>query len=252
MSGEATIEEDKPLEEYDFFRRITEMPYVELIYLYGSRALGAHHARSDIDLAIACPKATDAQWQGIKRLIENAPILLKVDVVRLDKVAPGPYKETLHRQKRLIYARLPLADRLRKEYLNNAKDRDNQLTDLLKKLDTALSDWEADESKPSFPVMRLFNLAFDQLHRWLKRCLAIHGLRAHSPVSALRNAYAEGWIDDRLPWEQMALDMAATGPEHQEKNAPLVKPRLRAHLALMRDFQTRLREIMKPYYAQTH
>jgi predicted nucleotidyltransferase len=38
---------------------------VERIILFGSRARGDHHERSDIDLGIACPGASPEEWAAI-------------------------------------------------------------------------------------------------------------------------------------------------------------------------------------------
>ena len=50
--------------DYEFFEFLKQLPYVDEIWLYGSRARQDHLERSDIDLAIFCPKAILAE--GIK------------------------------------------------------------------------------------------------------------------------------------------------------------------------------------------
>ena len=46
---------EKKLQEYDFFQNLTKLPFVEQIWLYGSRARNTNAERSDIDLAIIAP-----------------------------------------------------------------------------------------------------------------------------------------------------------------------------------------------------
>lgn len=60
------------------------LSFVEKVYLYGSRAKNTHRDRSDIDIAVDCPTATDAQWLEVLDIIEDSPTLLKVDCIRLD------------------------------------------------------------------------------------------------------------------------------------------------------------------------
>ncbi len=60
------------------------VPAVERILLFGSRARGDHRERSDIDLAIACPGADAADWARIWLIVDDAPTLLAVDLVRLE------------------------------------------------------------------------------------------------------------------------------------------------------------------------
>lgn len=42
------------LTDYHFLQQIADLPFVDAIYLFGSRARGDHRERSDIDLAILC------------------------------------------------------------------------------------------------------------------------------------------------------------------------------------------------------
>lgn len=73
---------------YRFIDWIAARPFVDRIVLYGSRARGDHHERSDIDLAIECPRATPAEWFELLELVdEHADTLLAVDLVRLDDLA---------------------------------------------------------------------------------------------------------------------------------------------------------------------
>ena len=59
---------------------------VERIILFGSRARGDHDERSDIDLGIACPDASPDEWATIWNVVDEAPTLLNVDLVRLEHV----------------------------------------------------------------------------------------------------------------------------------------------------------------------
>lgn len=60
--------------------------FVEKIYLFGSRARGDNQERSDIDIAIDCPKATSEDWNVILDLIDTMPTLFKIDCVRFDNL----------------------------------------------------------------------------------------------------------------------------------------------------------------------
>lgn len=71
---------------YQFYKNILSQPFVEEVWLFGSRARGDHQDRADIDLAVVCPKATERDWQIVQDIIENADTLLKIDCVRLDEL----------------------------------------------------------------------------------------------------------------------------------------------------------------------
>ncbi len=62
------------------------MPFIDEIRLYGSRARGDHKERSDIDLAIVAPTASNEEWLKVPVIIENADTLLKVDYIRFDRL----------------------------------------------------------------------------------------------------------------------------------------------------------------------
>ena len=50
------------LAHYAFIDRLKALPFIEAIYLFGSRARGTERERSDIDLAIVCPMAGMRDW----------------------------------------------------------------------------------------------------------------------------------------------------------------------------------------------
>src|SRR5215208_5413225 len=64
--------------------RLSALPAVERVILFGSRAQGDHGARSDIDIAIEAPGATLADQARMAELVEDAPALVGIDLVRLD------------------------------------------------------------------------------------------------------------------------------------------------------------------------
>lgn len=70
-----------------------ELPFIEKIWLYGSRARGDSWDRSDIDIAIDYPHATYADWQNVRDIIEDADTLLKIDCVRLDELKERNLRE---------------------------------------------------------------------------------------------------------------------------------------------------------------
>ena len=85
-------------------RRLSTFPEVERIILFGSRARGDAAARADIDLAVECPAATIERWFDIEEAAENAPTLLKIDLVRLDR-APAELAANILREGRILYER---------------------------------------------------------------------------------------------------------------------------------------------------
>ena len=93
------------LKPYKFIDKIAALPFVEAIYLYGSRARGDNMPTSDIDLAILCPTATLEEWYQIEDIIENADTLLDMNYLRLDKTK-GEIINEIERDKVVLYERL--------------------------------------------------------------------------------------------------------------------------------------------------
>ena len=91
---------------YAFIEKLKSLPFVDEIWLFGSRARGDHRERSDIDLAIIFPHATEQDWFQIMDIIENADTLLKVDCIRFEKsrISQELYGNIL-KERKVIYAK---------------------------------------------------------------------------------------------------------------------------------------------------
>jgi uncharacterized protein len=91
---------------YAFIDQLQALPFVEAIYLYGSRARGDHRPKSDIDLAIVCPTADIKQWQEVLDIIDDADTLLEIDCLRFDELAADDrLRQNIERDKKVIYER---------------------------------------------------------------------------------------------------------------------------------------------------
>ncbi|MDX2050623.1 MAG: nucleotidyltransferase domain-containing protein [Rickettsiaceae bacterium] len=94
--------------DYRFIKELKQLEFVEEIWLFGSRARGDNQERSDIDIAILCPKATSSDWLKVTDIIDDADTLLKIDCVRLDKtrISEDLYNNIL-KDKKVIYVKKP-------------------------------------------------------------------------------------------------------------------------------------------------
>ena len=77
---------------------------VDRVILFGSRARGDAELRSDIDLAVLCPRATAREWLDILDAVEVADTLLFIDLVGLDE-APADLRNRIEAEGRVIYDR---------------------------------------------------------------------------------------------------------------------------------------------------
>ncbi|MGB0679122.1 MAG: nucleotidyltransferase domain-containing protein [Polyangiales bacterium] len=73
------------------------------VLLFGSRARGDHHARSDYDIAIQSPSLPDAPWLTFyTSLMEDAPTLCGLDILRLEECGPE-LSRRIAEEARVIY-----------------------------------------------------------------------------------------------------------------------------------------------------
>ena len=79
-------------------------PRVERIILYGSRARADAQPRSDIDVAVSCPHASEREWLDICEAIEAVSTLLSIDLIRLE-TASDSLRERVLREGRTLYER---------------------------------------------------------------------------------------------------------------------------------------------------
>jgi predicted nucleotidyltransferase len=73
---------------YNFWARLKEFPFVEALYLFGSRASGKNAPRADIDITVSCPAADSLDWARLMDCIDEADTLLPIDCVRLETADP--------------------------------------------------------------------------------------------------------------------------------------------------------------------
>ncbi len=77
---------------------------VNRVLLFGSRAREDDLPRADVDIAIDAPELTDTQWFAILDLVEEAPTLLKIDCVHLQK-QNGAFLKAILRDGKPLYER---------------------------------------------------------------------------------------------------------------------------------------------------
>ena len=94
------------LNDYTFLQQIASLPFVDAIYLFGSRSRGDHQDRSDIDIAVFCPRASEKEWLSILEIVEQADTLLMIDCIRLDLEPDNSLlRQQIDKDKKLIYER---------------------------------------------------------------------------------------------------------------------------------------------------
>jgi predicted nucleotidyltransferase len=92
---------------YRFYQKLIQLPFVEKIILFGSRANGTFRPKSDIDIAIFCPSADTYQWNEVLNIIEDADTLLSIDCVNLnDLPSNSALKNNIEENGIVIYEKI--------------------------------------------------------------------------------------------------------------------------------------------------
>jgi predicted nucleotidyltransferase len=90
---------NEALNNYRYIWQRKELPFVEALYLYGSRARGDHRHKSDIDLAVVTAADSGSDWQQVLDIIEDADTLLNIDIVDYKKISNAELKANIDREK---------------------------------------------------------------------------------------------------------------------------------------------------------
>ena len=91
------------LTHFKFLDAIAEFPYVETIYMFGSRARGDHWEKSDIDLAIKYSDKDDYHRRVVSAiLLEAKDTFLKVDCVDIDDIN-DEFRKIINEDKVTLY-----------------------------------------------------------------------------------------------------------------------------------------------------
>ena len=79
-------------------------PEVRRVILFGSRAIGDWDERSDIDIAVSAPGIDFRRWAVIAAEVDEAPTLLRIDLVWLEDASEA-FALEIGRTGRVIFER---------------------------------------------------------------------------------------------------------------------------------------------------
>ncbi|HQS84055.1 MAG: hypothetical protein B7Y25_06445 [Alphaproteobacteria bacterium 16-39-46] len=222
------------IKSYDFYYDLRSLPFVQGLYLFGSRAQGTESERSDIDLAILCPNATENEWRKICSIIESAKTLLGIDCVRLDSLKDESLKHAIEKNKIVLFEK---------------KENDYSWYDIFLDLGEAIEKLEnvlrlKDES---FPYVReasiqIFEYSFELFWKWLKKLCFEERIEVNSPKMTLQKAYSLKFIDDENVWLDMMEDRNLTLQTYKQPNGSEIVDHLSLYVKVMRKTYDRLKK----------
>ncbi len=209
----------------DLWSKLSNLQFVEDIWLFGSRARGDYTDRSDIDIAISCPTATDEDWSRIMTLIDGSQSLLKIDCVRFDKIDEDePLKKNIIRDRILLYTKnIPWLDSFIS--LGQAIDRLNEAVQHPRYLD--------DEFIRDATIQR-FEFVTELFWKVLKKILMHDKVETTTPRDTLSKAYQFKLIDHQEQWLMMLDDRNTTSHVYRESMAAQVLARIPTYVKVFR------------------
>ena len=161
---------------------------VKKLILFGSRARGTNHKRSDIDLA-----ASGGDIAEFAEALEELDTLLRFDVINLDAKLDADFQAEIDRDGIILYLEVPAAV---KKFDAFAKS----LAVLLK------SNRKLDDEIYRMGIIGQFHLTFELAWKALREVLLIHGVneaKTGSPREILKAGYKFDFIADEELWLEM-------------------------------------------------
>lgn len=227
------------VKEYTFFQKLEKLPFVEKIWLYGSRAREDSRERSDIDLAIECPNATFMDWQKVLDIIEDADTLLKIDCIRLDKIKSNtPFKKNIFEDKKLLFQRLG-GHMIEPRWKTNFNDLGEALERLKEALETPLDNHRLVMDA----TIQRFEFCIELYWKNFKNFLEREEREVLSPRDAVAQAYQMKWFDNEKLWLKMLHDRNAMSHNYEKDIADEVYARIKTYYPEMKSIYDKLKKL---------
>ncbi len=226
-------------EDFSFFNRLKRLPFIEEIWLYGSRARGDFSDRSDIDLAILCPKATGQEWLVIEEILEEADTLLKIDSVRFDLLPKSDkLRDNILKFKKVLYKKGSeyMEKELWKDYFDSLGEAVNRLGEMLEHPDIQKIDYLQDAA------IQRFEFCIELYWKVLKKFLSYEVVETTTPRDVLKKAYQFKLIDDEKMWLQMMHDQNRTSHVYKQEVAKQVFQNIMIYWPVIKKNYEKLKE----------
>lgn len=255
--------------EYTFLKKIEKLPFVEKIWLYGSRARKDFRDRSDIDLAIECPHATFMDWQKILDIIEDADTLLKIDCVRLDELKENsPFKKNILQERLLLFQKTAplemdtasvsylcekrsdtfklLSTRSKGDPMTEPRWKQNfdELGKALERLKEAV---EAPVDEHYFvrdSTIQRFEFCIELFWKNFKNFLRREEREVLSPRDAVAQAYQMKWFDNEKLWMKMLHDRNFMSHNYEQDKAEEIYVRIQTYYPEMKATYEKLKTLL--------
>lgn len=224
---------------YNFISSLVRFPFIEEVWLFGSRARGDHTERSDIDLSIYCPLASESDWQEVMEIIETADTLLKVDCVRFDALdEKDRLRENISQFHIVLYNKKEgyVSKLLWQDYFFSLGDAVKRLEEVLSHKDINNIEYLRDAS------IQRFEFCIELYWKVLRKFLGYEKIEAQTPREVLRKSFQYKLIDDEKLWLSMLDDRNRTSHVYKEEDAKQIFERIKTYFPTIGKTYARLKK----------
>ena len=212
---------------YNFFHKLKLLPFVQKIYLYGSRAKGDSTPSSDIDIALSLsPNHSKNDWLAVSDIIHNADTLLKIDCLDLDSISDhNPLKVNVLKNSVLMFDKSS-------EKINLAFSK---LNDALSALETVIKLPPDPDRIVIDATIQRFEFSFELFWLLLKEVIRSKGIKDVSfPRDVLSAAFSHNLISNEDVWLNMLSDRNKTSHTYDKELADIIYNDIKSYFPIMK------------------
>lgn len=190
---------------YEQIARLGRQYGASKIILFGSRARGDHRPRSDIDLAVfGMPRENQSSfWSAM----DDLPTLLDFDLVFIQPETSGTLLENIRKDGINL--------------MNKVQDKYNHLQHAVTQLKQAIADYETYKLESIRDgIIQRFEYCAELSWKVMREYLLDQGYDAPaSPKGVMKQAYADGILNEERPWLDLLNDRNLTSHVYDEATA---------------------------------
>ena len=223
------------VKEYEFYYELRLLPFVQAIYLYGSRARQSNQPGADIDIAINCPRATQEDWETVQAIVKGADTALGIDCTRYDTIKDARFKEKVDKDKKLLFER---KENISYQWYESFLD----LGEALYQLDQMVKEPGSNAFYVRDATIQRFEFCTELFWKVLKKICQEEKFEVTSPRSVIQASFILKLIKDEQLWLKMLDDRNETSYMYKFPAAKEVYAKIGSYYSAMQRTYDALKE----------
>lgn len=188
---------------------------ISKIILFGSTARGDAKPNSDIDLAVFTTEKNLSEQTRFTEDILNLESLKKFDIVFIDDHTEAALLENIYKEGKII--------------MNKLETKKENFGQAIARLEEAIVDFKASGGNKTMRdgVIQRFEFTTELAWKTAREYLLDQGYSdINSPKATMREAFADGLIEDEMLWIQILNDRNATSHLYSDEAASKICERI--------------------------